>query len=226
MSLYITGDPHRAKERFTDPACGIAGVLGFGDAVIVCGDFQFLFDQEQEKEETVLDELADLPFEIWFCDGNHENFLKLNAYPKEQWNGGWIHRIRPNIIHLMRGQVYELYGRTFFVMGGGHSFGENPPLIPEKTWWPEETPSKEECAEGWNQLERYGYQVDYIITHTPPGETMRLAAPDYEADRLSAYLDQVQKKVYYRHWYFGHLHQDAKMWKNQTCLWHGVEKLF
>lgn len=91
---------------------------------------------------------------------------------------------------------------------------------------PSDPPSKEECAEGWNQLERYCYQVDYIITHTPPGETMRLAAPDYEADRLSAYLDQVQKKVYYKHWYFGHLHQDAGMWKDQTCLWHGVEKLF
>lgn len=55
---------------------------------------------------------------------------------------------------------------------------------------------------------------------------MKLAAPDYEADGLNLYPDQVQKKVYYRHWYFGHLHQDVRLWKNQTCLWHGVRKLF
>lgn len=226
MRLYVTGDIHREKERLTDPAYGIAGVLRPGDAVIICGDFQFLFDGEPQAEEEILDELAALPYGIWFCDGNHENFRKLNAYPQERWNGGWIHRIRPNIVHLMRGQVYELCGRTFFVMGGGHSFGENPPLIQEKTWWPEESPSEAEWAEGWYQLEQHGYQTDYIISHTPPGETMKLAAPDYEADGLNLYLDQVQKKVYYRHWYFGHLHQDVRLWKNQTCLWHGVMKLF
>lgn len=225
MSLYVTGDIHRAKERFTNPAYGLFGKLGPGDAVIVCGDFQFLFDGEREKEEAVLDELAALPFEIWFCDGNHEHFPRLNAFPKEWWNGGTVHRIRPGIIHLMRGQVYELYQKTFFVMGGGHSFGKNPPLIPGKTWWKEETPSREEYMEGWYRLEQHGYRVDYIVTHVPPGETMRLAAPDYEADELNAYLDQVQKKVYYRHWYFGHLHQDVRLWKNQTCLWHEVHRL-
>lgn len=119
MRLYVTGDIHREKERLTDSVYGIAGVLRPGDAVIICGDFQFLFDGEPQEEEEILDELAALPYGIWFCDGNHENFRKLNAYPQERWNGVRIHRIRPNIVHLMRGQVYELCGRTFFVMGGG-----------------------------------------------------------------------------------------------------------
>jgi hypothetical protein len=33
------------------------------------------------------------------------------TYPIEEWNGGKIQRIRPSVIHLMRGQVFELVAR-------------------------------------------------------------------------------------------------------------------
>ena len=37
------------------------------------------------------------------------------------WDVGKVQRIRPSVIHLMRGQVYEIEGKTFFTMGGGSS---------------------------------------------------------------------------------------------------------
>jgi hypothetical protein len=45
----------------------------------------------------------------------------LNAYPVEEWHGGKVHKIRPSVIHLMRGQVYELQGKKFFTFGGAQS---------------------------------------------------------------------------------------------------------
>lgn len=34
-----------------------------------------------------------------------EIYDRLYSYPVEYWKGGKIHRIRPSVIHLMRGQV-------------------------------------------------------------------------------------------------------------------------
>ena len=33
-------------------------------------------------------------------------------------HGGKVHRIRPHVLHLMRGQVFDIEGHTFFTMGG------------------------------------------------------------------------------------------------------------
>lgn len=46
---------------------------------------------------------------------------RLNEMPIEYWNGGKIHRVRPSVIHLMRGQVFNLQGKMFFTFGGASS---------------------------------------------------------------------------------------------------------
>ena len=54
-------------------------------------------------------------------DGNYENFKQLNAYDVDIWNGGKVHFIENEIIHLMRGQVFEIDGTRFFTFGGAYS---------------------------------------------------------------------------------------------------------
>ena len=60
-----------------------------------------------------------LPFTVLFVSGNHENFDLLKVLPTEEWHGGKVQFIRPHVIHLLRGQVFEIEGYTFFTMGGG-----------------------------------------------------------------------------------------------------------
>ena len=45
----------------------------------------------------------------------------LNALPERLWHGGRIHEVRPHVLHLMRGQVFDIEGYTFFTMGGAAS---------------------------------------------------------------------------------------------------------
>ena len=45
----------------------------------------------------------------------------LAELPAEQWEGGKVHFIRENVIHLMRGQMYRIQGKDFFVFGGARS---------------------------------------------------------------------------------------------------------
>ena len=90
------------------------------DYMIVCGDAGLVWHGDK-SDDPQLDRLEALPFTVLFVDGNHENFDALNEYPVEQWHGGKVHKIRPHVIHLMRGQAFELQGRTFFTMGGAQS---------------------------------------------------------------------------------------------------------
>ena len=93
------------------------------DYVIICGDFGGVWNrfEENKYEKHWMDWLEKHPFTTLFCEGNHENFDRLYNYPVEKWNGGNVHKIRPSVIHLMRGQVFQLCGKKFFVFGGAKS---------------------------------------------------------------------------------------------------------
>lgn len=58
------------------------------------------------------------PFTTLWIDGNHENFDLLKKQKITKWHGGNIQRIQPSVIHLMRGQIYELEGLKIFTFGG------------------------------------------------------------------------------------------------------------
>ena len=90
------------------------------DYVIICGDFGGVWDGSK-REKYWLDWLEDKPFTTLFVSGNHENYNLLSEYATEYWHGGKVQFIRPTIVHLMRGQVFDLCGKRFFTMGGASS---------------------------------------------------------------------------------------------------------
>lgn len=226
--LYITGDIHGEVGRLERMAKEYA--LTARDTLIIAGDFGCIFGLRR-LEDAKLDVLEKLPYRILFVDGNHENFPRIFSYPEEMWNGGRVHRIRPNILHLMRGQVYELEGKTIFTMGGGYSLDKGF-RTPGKSWWPEELPSEEEYAEAWENLHRHGDRVDIMISHAAPAETMEMLLQTGvfhtrvpEEMRLNFFLEEVRQKVMHDAYYFGHLHLDRKLFRRQTALYYDVYDL-
>lgn len=70
-------------------------------------------------------------------------------------------------------------------------------------------PTDEEMKEAIHNLEKNQYNVDYIITHTAPEDTMSIFHPNHpEEKRLNNFLEWVRENTTYKHWYFGHLHED------------------
>lgn len=108
--IYITGDCHNNFERFNTRNFPEQKEMTKDDYVIICGDFGGVWnkDGESKMETSALDWLDGKAFTTLFVDGNHENFDRLYAYPVEMWHGGKAHKIRPSVIHLMRGQIFEL----------------------------------------------------------------------------------------------------------------------
>ena len=165
-------------------------------------------------------------YTICFCDGNHENFPAIYSYPTEIWNGGRVHRIRKNIIHLMRGQVFDIEGKKFFTMGGAYSIDKYMRLE-NVSWWKEELPTNSEYREATSSLKECENHVDYIITHTAPTEIIRRMgySPDAHDAELCGFLEWVMHEVKFEKWFFGHWHIDNAIYDKFRAIHFDVEKV-
>ncbi|MCR4739252.1 MAG: metallophosphoesterase [Lachnospiraceae bacterium] len=225
MSFVISGDTHGMLD--------IGKVVSFfeehegeysqDDYLIICGDVGVCgFSASEERE--VRGVLRNLPVTTLFIDGNHENFEHLNSYGVEEWNGGKVHFIESGIIHLMRGQVFEIDGTSFFTFGGAYSI-DKMYRTEGISWFPEEIPVREEYEEGWLNLEKKDFRVDYILTHSAPREVAAAMGYGEMSDdeiELRQYLQRVADNTDFKAWYFGHFHEDTEVEDMFFCLYDDI----
>ena len=216
--IYLTGDIHGNPERLLQGK--YKNIFKSGDRIIICGDFGLIWGGKYACQgRRYLDKLAKLPCEVLFVDGNHENFDMLNSFPVAEYCGGQVHQIRQNVLHLMRGEIFDFEGRSFFCFGGATSLDKDY-RIPYISWWPGEICSKAEEDNALNLLEAVNYKVDYVITHTAPkffcegitGDFGQINLPCVVAD----FLTEIYQKLEYQHWYFGHYHFN-RTWEKYKC---------
>ena len=219
--IYITGDTHGDQIRFIENNM-LDSAWTERDTLIVCGDFGYVF-LNNPLEDTFLDFLARKPYTICFCDGNHENFPAIFSYPKEEWKGGYVHKIRDNVLHLMRGQVFEIEGKKVFTMGGAYSIDRDIRTL-GRSYWTEEIPTKEEYEEARKNLSLHSNQVDLIISHTAPTTAIKLMgySPDPHDQELTDFLDWVNMSVFFERWYFGHWHLDKMVTDKLRAIYYGI----
>ncbi len=219
--IYITSDTHGDRFRF------IRNMLNDeswtkDDYLIICGDFGYIFFNDS-GEEKFLDFLETKPYTICFCDGNHENFPAIFKYPQEKWNGGNIHRIRKNIIHLMRGQVFTIENKKIFTMGGAYSIDRYIPKL-NQSYWKEELPNNAEYKEAIENLRKHNHKIDIVISHTAPLKTIYIMGffPDAHDMELTGFLDWIAREVQFDHWYFGHWHINKTFDEKYTAVYDKV----
>ena len=221
--IYITGDTHGEQTRFDELATHGEPDWTENDYLIVCGDFGYIF-KNSPMEHVFLNHLEEKPYTICFCDGNHENFAEINSYPVEIWNGGKVHKIRKNVIHLMRGQIYEIDGKKIFTFGGAYS-RDRYMRKEGYSYWREELPNDSEYKEASENLKKHNYEVDYIITHTAPREIIKRMGknPDPHDDELTGYLEWIMYSVKFKKWFFGHWHDERTIGDKFRALLFDVE---
>ena len=230
--IYVTGDCHGNFRRFQSEYFPEQANMTKDDTVIITGDCGGVWFGDSRDDET-LDWLERLPFTLAFVCGNHENYDALERYPVAEWHGGKVHRVRPHVLHLMRGQIFELEGCRFFTMGGAKShdiedgilepdapdFERSLMMLQRKpraryrvnhiSWWAQELPSDEEYAEARRSLDAAGWQVDYIITHEPPASLKDCLGVDVQQRlEIHTFFEDIIKQCQYRKWFFGKCHMD------------------
>lgn len=228
MTIFVTGDTHGTLDidkltRFFD---GKENQYTKDDYVIICGDV-CVCGFDPYGEERTRSVLRNLPVTVLFVDGNHENFDELDDYPVERWNGGNVHFIEDDIIHLMRGNVFDIDGTRIFTFGGALSIDRY--LRRESIdWFPQELPSEEEYEEGLRNLEKNDFSVDYIFSHTAPYDVaaaMNYGSEYEEEEPIRTYLQQVADNTSFKAWYFGHFHDDDSLDDTYYCVYDEIIEL-
>lgn len=226
--IFVTGDTHGTIDvKKLEIFAKKHPELTRDDYVIIAGDFGGVWHHYTLDSD--LRYYTDLPFTVLFVDGNHENFDMLNRYPVKTWRGGKVHVICPNIIHLMRGQVYEIEGKTIFTFGGATSIDKDF-RVERYSWWKQELPTFEELDEGLANLKRYDNKVDYIITHSCGQRAIMYPQLRFVAYEKSTcpevnLLSNFEDRVTFKHWYFGHFHIDAELSDKYTVLYNEIKRI-
>ncbi len=223
--IFVTGDTHGLRDdlrKLNASNFPKSNELTKKDYVIICGDFGLVWDNSKEKRRW-LEKLREKNFTTLWIDGNHENFNLLEEYPVHKWKGGNVHFINDSVIHLMRGQVYTIDNLKFFTFGGAESIDKHN-RTENKTWWKQEMPSKEEYEEGLKNLEKHNWSVNYIITHDCCSYLKDITLlRNSKHTELNKYFDDLETKVAYNHWYFGHYHEDGIFGDNKhTVLYNNI----
>lgn len=227
--IYITGDIHANIDigKLSSSNFPEGKHLTKKDYVIICGDFGLVWD-ESPREMYWRQWLNDKPWTTLWVDGNHERYDFLNdchKFPVCRWHGGKVQFVTPDIIHLMRGQVYDLDGLKLFSMGGASSHDKED-RIEGFSWWKEELPSNEEYDEAIDNLIRVDNSVDVIISHCASDSIMKKINSWYVHDKLTNFFEHiVERGVIYKHWFFGHYHIDREIDDKHTVLYNTIVRL-
>jgi len=228
MTVYVTGDlnGHNDIGKLSSKKFPQGETLTKNDVLLIAGDFGLVWNHTQEsKQETYwLDWIDSKPWITCFCDGNHENFPRLNAMPTAQKFGAEVGVIRPNIFHLRRGNIYTIDEKSFFVFGGAESIDKDQRIF-GISYWPEEIPSREEFDKGWDALENANWKVDYVLSHTSPVSSMPSFFGTKITDPTAHMLEAYKQKLSYLRWYCGHLHLDRNLPDGVLTLYMKIAKV-
>jgi len=251
--IYVTGDCHQNFEKLNMSSFPEQKEMTKNDYMIICGDFGAVWNKECENRHETwwLDWLEEeKPFTTLFVDGNHENFDRLYKYPVEEWHGGKVHKIRPSVIHLMRGQVFDIDGVSIFSFGGAQSHDISGGILDPKdpkfklkrdsldmnyisyrinhiSWWKEELPSEEEMEEGRRNLEKHNNEVDFIVTHCCASSTQTLLGGGfYKTDIETAYFEELKQKVKFKKWFFGHYHDNKNVSAEEILIYEQIIRIW
>jgi len=232
MAILFTGDMHGARGiHRLDPASFPEGeVLDRDDFVIIAGDFQVIYDHGglTRDEQQMLDWLSARPWTTLFIDGNHEHMPRLRSLPLEKRFGGMVGRASANVYYLLRGERYEIDGRSILCLGGAHSIDRDR-RTPGETWFEEEVPTRDDVMAAWKGAEQG--PVDVFLTHTCPTDIkfqLPIHARNDISDPTEHILAELRPVVQPRHWIFGHFHVNWR-WReggiDYTCLFDEIALL-
>lgn len=210
--VYFTGDIHGAPYRIIR-FCKRYN-LTKDDIVIILGDVGANYSRDSRDDE-MKRQFSKLKPTILCIHGNHEIRPEhIEGYDLVSWCGGkvWVQSQYPNILFAKDGEMYEINGIRYIVIGGAYSVDKDYRLRIGQGWWPDEQPSDliKEYVE--NQLKNN--KIDVVLSHTCPFkyEPTEKFLPFIDQSTVDnsteKWLDTIEEKIDYKAWYCGHWHTD------------------
>ena len=209
--IYVTGDTHRDFKQVAAFCDKVRSTTD--DILIILGDAGINY-YGGEKDRALKRLLADLPITMFCIHGNHERRPETLDYSETVWHGGaayWEPSF-PNLLFAKDGEVYVLDGKRCIAIGGAYSVDKPIRLAEGWHWWPDEQPSPEIRERVEARLEKEGWRVDVVLSHTcplkyEPREMFISGVSQAGVDKSTEqWLDTIEDRLDYDRWLCGHYH--------------------
>ncbi len=174
------------------------------------------------------------------------------GYPREHWHGGIVRVLRPSVLMLERGDIFVIDGKYCFAFGGARSHDIrdgilNPTDYPDEdafkkdykakrsgmirvqgiSWWDAEMPSQAEMDYGRNNLRSFmerHEKIGFVFTHDAPASDKIYLGYD-GVDELNKYLESLRDEMKYDKWFYGHLHDNKRVFDNHYLLYEQIVRI-
>ena len=225
--VFCTGDIHGSLSRIKT-LCKQENTTK-DDYLVICGDLGLNYFLD-ERDVYLKNKLAEMPITIIGIHGNHEerawNIPAYRiVYNEELKCYTWSEPDKPSIIFPENG-IFYLKDKKCLCLGGAYSVDKYYRLYCGAGRWFESeqiTPKEQERILNIIDTEN---SFNYIFSHTVPLKYEReledLFLPSIDQSMVDKstekFLDKVEDKIMYDHWYFGHYHASFDLTDKVTIL--------
>ena len=170
MHFYITGDIHGDFSRIEE-FCRENDTTK-EDVMIILGDAGINY-WLNNADRQLKNDLTDLDITLFCVHGNHEaRPWEAADYDEVMWNNGLVYREEqyPNILFAKDGEIYDFHGKKVMAIGGAYSVDKYYRLNHKMPQF--DTEQSDEWIKSYveQQLEKVGWFIDIILSHTVPIE--------------------------------------------------------
>ena len=214
--VYVTGDTHRDFDRISD-FCTKYGTTK-NDVLVILGDVSINYFLDS-RDRILKKDLSELEITLLCVHGNHEERpFMIKTYRRKKWRGGTVYCEKefPNLLFAKDGEIYDLEGKKAIAIGGAYSVDKSYRISSGAPWFPTEQPSKEIMNYVEETLDKVGWHIDAVFSHTAPlkYEPTDVFLPNVDQETVDKsaerWLDSIEDRLDYRRWYCGHYHCNRK----------------
>lgn len=211
--ILVTGDIHGEVHRISNTVSRLE--LGSEDVIVLLGDVGMNYYGNKHGDRHRKKRLNNLGVTMLCIHGNHEMRPEtIITYHETQWHGGtvFVEDEFPNLVFAKDGELYDLLGQKAFVIGGAYSVDKWYRLACDLHWFPDEQPSEATKTRVEQALDKIGWKVDLVLTHTCPArytpqEAFIGGVDQSTVDRSTElWLNSIEERLLYDAWYCGHWH--------------------
>lgn len=228
---FITGDTHGAqdlcnrqrimKKKYPNLNPAETGIIILGDAGINYHG-ETLGGNYDAKDKEAVNKYG---YQLYILRGNHElrpsTLSTIKLKEDEEVNGSvYYEEEYPNIHYFLDGGgCYVIDDNAIFVIPGAFSVDKNFRLATGRKWFRDEQLTEEEKERLFWELQMIydsGVNLPIILSHTCPYKWEKYIKYLFlnEIDqslvdkKTEIFLDKILDNMFYKHWYFGHFHDD------------------
>ena len=229
--IYYTGDTHGDLRRIVN--FSRENNLEKEDVMIVLGDVGVNYYTDFRADVEKRNYSRDISCTVFCVHGNHEqNPEYMSSMLEKEWHGGIVYyeKAYPNFLYAKDGEIYALDGKKTVVLGGAYSIDKGFRLTHGYNWFSDEQMTPEVRKRCEDNLEKAGWEVDVVLSHTVPisAEPVEFFLEGVDQSKVDKttekWLESIKERLTYKKWLAGHYHCEVEKPGNIEILYYSIKE--